>query len=236
LWTRDICEELLGRRGNQTAHMGVHNRRNYLRPTVLLVVLLIHCGLILVLLRATPLYGDRHLSPQPSMAIFFLNPQPRLRLAPPETSLTPHRAGKAVERQFLPDSPPMPNTDLTPPVKSQESIAAPAIDWFAEAEKSVAEIAHREQPGRAAQLPPPPTGSAPWDPHPHLFETTGHGFKVRIPVRIPGNIIDHCFGNFDLGQNQGGKWEKYKLECALKRQPARGDLFDSLRPPSEPLK
>jgi hypothetical protein len=195
-----------------------------------------HCGLILVFLRTKPLYGDRHLSPQLSMTIFFFDPQPRLTLAPPATSLTPHRVGKAIERQFLPDTPPMQDTDLTSPVKSQESTAAPTIDWFAEAEKSVAEIAHRGQPSRAAESPPPPTGSAPWDPHPHLFETTGHGFQVRIPVRIPGDIIDHCFGSFDLGQNQGGKWEKYKLECALKRQPARGDLFDSLRQPSEALK
>jgi hypothetical protein len=231
-----IWQELLGRRGNQTAHMGVHNRRSYLRPTALLVVLLIHCGLILVLLRAKPLYGDRHLSPQTYMTIFFISPQPRLTPALSETFLTPHRKGKTIERQFLSDTPPMPNTGLTSPIKNQESTATPTIDWFAEGEKSVAEIANRGQPGRAAESPPPPIGSAPWDPHPHLFETTGHGFKVNIPVRIPGNIIDHCFGNFDLGQDQGGKWEKYKLECALKKQPARGDLFDSLRQPSEPLK
>jgi hypothetical protein len=229
-----ICEELPGRRGSQTAHMGVHNRRSYLRPTVLLVVLLTHCGLILVFLRAKALYGDRHLSLQPSMTIFFFNPQPRPTLAPPSTSPTPRRRGKAIERQFLPDTPPVPDTDSTSPVKTQESTAAPTIDWFAEGEKSVAEIANRGQPSRAAESLPPPTGSAPWDPHPHLFETTGHGFKVRIPIRIPGDIIDHCFGNFDLGQNQGGKWEKYKLECALRKQPARGDLFDSLRQPSDP--
>jgi hypothetical protein len=212
--------------------MGVHNSRSDLRPTVLLIVLLMHCGLLLVFLRTKPLYGDRHLSPQPSMTIFFFNPQPRLTLAPPATSLAPHRAAKAIERQFLRDTPPMPNTDSTSPVNSQESTAAPTTDWFAEAEKSVAEIANRGQPSRAAQSPPP-NGSAPWDPHSHLFETTGHGFNVRIPVQIPGDIIDHCFGNFDLGQNQGGKWEKYRLECALKKQPARGDLFDALRQPKE---
>ena len=209
--------------------MGVHNRRSDLRPTVLLAVLLVHCGLILVFLRAKPLYGDRRPSPQPSMTIFFFNPQPRLTLAPSATAPTPHRVGKGIERQFLPDSLSMPDTDSTSPVESQGSAAAPpTIDWFAEAEKSAAEIATRGQPTRAAQPPPPPTGSAPWDPHPHLFETTGHGFNVRIPIQIPGDIIDHCFGNFDLGQNQGGKWEKYRLECALKKQPARGDLFDSL--------
>jgi hypothetical protein len=78
------------------------------------------------------------------------------------------------------------------------------------------------------------------------LEFTGHGLQLRIPVEIPGDIIDHCFGNMDLGHNRfgdmgfadnpTGHWELYQLKCAFKKQPARGDLFDSLRTPSEPPK
>jgi hypothetical protein len=127
----------------------------------------------------------------------------------------------------------MPNTDSTAPVAGKKSSDSTSIDWFAEAENSAAEIADRAEPGRAADPSSPATGSAPWDPHPHLLEPTRHGLKIRIPVRIPGDLIDHCFGNFDLSQDLWGKREKYQLECALKKQPARGDLFDSLRKPSE---
>ena len=72
------------------------------------------------------------------------------------------------------------------------------------------------------------------------------GYKCRFPVEIPGDIIDHCFGNMDLGHNRygdtdqaynpTGHWELYQLKCAFRKQPARGDLFDSLRQPSEPPK
>jgi hypothetical protein len=78
------------------------------------------------------------------------------------------------------------------------------------------------------------------------LEFTGHGLQVRIPVEIPGNIIDHCFGNMDLGHNrfadtdlahnQTGNWELYQLKCALRKQPARSDLFDSLRQAPQPPK
>jgi hypothetical protein len=60
--------------------------------------------------------------------------------------------------------------------------------------------------------------------------------KLRIPVEIPGHVIDHCFGNIDLGHDQTGHAERYQLGCALGKTPARGDLFDSLRKPSEPPK
>jgi hypothetical protein len=78
------------------------------------------------------------------------------------------------------------------------------------------------------------------------LEFTGHGLQLRIPVEIPGDIIDHCFGNMDLGHNRfgdmgfadnpTGQWELYQLKCAFRKQPARGDLFDSLRKPSAPPK
>ena len=213
--------------------MDVQDSRGYLRPAALLVVLLLHGMLILVLLRSKTVYGDRHASPQSSMTVFFISPQPRVTLAPSETPLTPHQAHDAFERQFLP-VPPMPSTDPTSPITSQKSSDAPTIDWFAEAEKSATEIANRTEPGRAAEPSSPPTGSAPWDPHPHLWESTGHGLSIRIPVRIPGEMIDHCSFNMDLSQDQWGKREKYQVECALQKQPARGDLFDSLRKPLEP--
>jgi hypothetical protein len=68
------------------------------------------------------------------------------------------------------------------------------------------------------------------------LESTGHGLKLTIPLRIPGKLVDHCFANMDLGHNEGGKWELYQLKCAFRKQPARGDLFDSLRKPSAPAK
>jgi len=52
-------------------------------------------------------------------------------------------------------------------------------------------------------------------------------------MEIPGKIIDHCFGNVDLGHDQTGEWERYQLGCAFRKQPARGDLFDSVRKPSD---
>ena len=96
--------------------MDVHNRRIYLRSTVVLVLLLLHGGLILVFLREKPAHRDHQESPEVAMTVFF---------------------------------------------------------------------------------------------------------------------FDHCFGNMDLGHDMTGTWERYQLGCARK-QPARGDLFDSLRKPPEP--
>ena len=73
------------------------------------------------------------------------------------------------------------------------------------------------------------TGLGPWDPHPHLLETTGHGLKLRIPVPKVLRIIDHCFSYIDLGQTPYGAEGRLQLGCVLKKEPARGDLFDSLR-------
>ena len=47
------------------------------------------------------------------------------------------------------------------------------------------------------------------------------------------DIIDYCFGKVDFGHEQTGQSQRYQLGCALGKQPARGDLFDSLRKPSE---
>jgi hypothetical protein len=171
------------------------------------------------------------------MTVFFIDPQPHLESAPPQTPRIARRAGRSVERELLRESPSLPNTDSTSAATSEDSSAAPTIDWSAERERSVADILDHGQPDQAvAGSPAPPMSAGPWDPHANLFETNGHGFTVRIPVEIAGKIIDHYFGVFDLGQNQGGKWEKYQLGCILRKQPARGDLFDFLRPPAEPQK
>jgi hypothetical protein len=213
--------------------MDVHNRPSYLRSAVLLVVFLLHGGLILVFLRANPAYKDHSASAGFSTAIFFIDPQPRLALPPPETSRIPHRPSRDLQHPLRPVAP-ISSLDTTVPLEDQGS-AAPPIDWYAEAHRSAAEIAERGEPGRAAESPSSPAASAPWDLRP-LLESTGHGLKLRIPVEIPGDIIDHCFANMDVGHNQGGQWELYQLKCALGKQPARGDLFDSLRKPSEPPK
>jgi hypothetical protein len=215
--------------------MDVHKRPSYLRSAVLLVVFLSHGSLILVFLREKPTYRDRDASPELSTTIFFINPQPRLPLPSPETSRIPHRPTRDLQHQLRPDAA-ISSLDTTVPLENRGSAASPPTDWFAEAHRSAAEIADRGEPGRAAESPSSPTPSAPWDPHLRLLESTGHGLKLRIPVRIPGDIIDHCFANMDLGHNEGGKWELYQLKCAFRKQPARGDLFDSLHKPSEPPK
>jgi hypothetical protein len=212
--------------------MDVHNRPSCLQSAVLLVVFLLHGSLILAFLREKPTYRDRDPPPELATTIFFINPQRRLPLPPPETSRIQHRPTSDLQHQLRPDAP-ISSPDTTVHLEDQGSAASPPTDWFAEAHRSAAEIADSGEPGRAAESPSSPTASAPWDPHPHLLESTGHGLKLRIPVRIAGDLIDHCFANMDLGHNEGGKWELYQLKCAFRKQPARGDLFDSLRKPPE---
>jgi hypothetical protein len=75
------------------------------------------------------------------------------------------------------------------------------------------------------------------EPPRFLRESTCHGLKLRIPVGIPSKIIDHCFielgqTNLDqsnLGQTPSAPEQRLQIRCALRKQPARGDLFDSLR-------
>jgi hypothetical protein len=202
------------------------------RGTWLLVVFLLHGSLVLVFLREKTTDKDRDASPELSTTIFFINPQPRLPPPPPETSRIPHRSTRDLLHQLRPDAP-ISSLDTAVPSEDPGSAASPPVDWSAEAHRSAAEIANRGEPGRVMESPSSPTAAAPWDPHPHLLESTGHGLKLRIPVQIPGDIIDHCFANMDLGHNEQGGWELYQLKCAFRKQPARGDLFDSLRKPSE---
>jgi hypothetical protein len=224
--------------------MDERHRRNYLRAAVFVVLFLLHGGLVLVFLRENPAYRDNQASPEVPTILFFINPRPRLPLPPPETSLIAHRPTRDLPHRLRPDAA-VSSLDTTAPSENQGSAASAPVDWLAEAHRSVSEIASLGDPGRAAQSPSAPTASAPWDSRP-LLEFTGHGLQVRIPVEIPGTIIDHCFGNMDLGHNRygdtgfadnpTGSWELYQLKCAFRKQPARGDLFDSLRKPSEPLK
>jgi hypothetical protein len=223
--------------------MDVHHRRIY-RAAVLVVLFLLHGSLVLVFLRENPAYRDDQASPEVPTTLFFINPRPRLSLPPPETSRVAHRPTRDLPHRLRPDAA-VSSLDTTAPSEDQGSAASPPVDWLAEAHRSVAEIANLGSAGRAAQSPSSPTASGPWDSHP-LLEFTGHGLQLRIPVEIPGDIIDHCFGNMDLGHNRfgdmgfadnpTGHWELYQLKCAFKKQPARGDLFDSLRTPSEPPK
>jgi hypothetical protein len=214
--------------------MDVHNRPIYLRLSVLLVLFLLHGSLILAFLRENPAYRDHPASPEVLTTIFFINPQPRLALPAPETSPIPHRPTRNLQHRLRADAA-ISSLDTTVPLENQGSAASPPVDWLAEAHRSVSEIASRGEPGRAAESPSSPTASAPWDLRP-LLESTGHGLKLRIPVDIPGDIIDHCFGTMDLGHDLTGHWERYQLGCAFRKRPARGDLFDSLRQPSEPSK
>ena len=208
--------------------MDVHNRRRiYLRSTLVLVLLLLHGSLVRVFLREKPAYGYHQESPEVAMTLFFLDPEPSPSLRPPETWRIPQRPRKSLQHRLPPDAG-ISSLDTTVPAEIQESAAPPPVDWFAEAHRSTSGIIAHGKPGQAAQSPSSPGATAPWDLRP-LLESTGHGLRARIPVEIPGRIIDHCFGNMDLGHDMTGTWERYQLGCAFRKQPARGDLFDSLR-------
>ena len=211
--------------------MDVHNKPIYLRSAVLLVLFLLHGSLILVFLRERSANRDHGGSPEVPTTIFFINSEPRLPLPTPENSRIPRPPTRNLQHRLRPDAA-ISGLDTTAPAENQGPAAPPPVDWLAEGHRSASAIASRGEPGRAAESPASPA-SAPWDLRP-LLESTGHGLKLRIPLEIPGNIIDHCFGNVDLGHDQTGQWERYQLGCAFRKRPARGDLFDSLRKPSEP--
>jgi hypothetical protein len=170
---------------------------------------------------------DHRASPEVPTTIFRLNSEPRLPLPRPESPRIPHRPPSDLHHRLPPDAA-ISSLDTTAPSEHSGSAASAPVDWLAEAHRSASEIAARGGPGRAAQSPASPTAPTPWDSRP-LLEFTGHGLKLRIPVEIPGHIIDHCFGNMDLGHEQTGQRERFQLGCAFGKQLARGDLFDSLR-------
>ena len=205
--------------------MDVHNRRAYLRPAVLILVLLLHGSLIFVLLRSKPAHRTKQASELLS-TIFFIQSEPRPTILSPETSLAMRRPAKDLTLHLLP-APSIPSVDTASPLDNETS-AAP-IDWLSEAQRSAADIAERSKQGGENGPITPSNGSAPWDAHPNLLEATGHGLKLRIPVRIPLDFIDHCFSDIDLGQTPYGPEERLQLGCALRKQPPRGNLFDSLR-------
>jgi hypothetical protein len=197
---------------------GTGNNR-YLRSAVLVVICLVHGSLIIVLARAKLTYALSRPS-ELITTIYFISPESsHTRLAPVENSLTPHRLRIEPARPLLPESLP-PGAEAESPLDAQ---GPPAIDWLAEAQRSTAEIIGRARPERPAATPLSPTGIAPWDPHSQRLEATGHGLKFRI--------IDRCFADLDLGQTVYGPEERLQLGCHLKKKPARGDLFDSLRKP-----
>jgi hypothetical protein len=218
--------------------MEVRRNDRYLRPAVLIVICLLHGSVIVVLVRAKSL---RRTS-EPVATIVLITPEASFRYQPRiENSLGPHPL-RVEPPLFLRPEPSPPNAEATSPIQ------APPIDWLAEAQRSAADIADREAPNQASIAPSLPAGPAPWDPHPHLLESTGHGLKLRIPVRIPTKVIDHCFielsqpnldpSNLDPAnpdETPPTPEQRLQIGCALKKQPARGDLFDSLRkvPPKQ---
>ena len=210
--------------------MDAHDRPLYLRLPILLVVVLLHSGLLLIFRREKLAYTDHREPSELPTEIFFIDPRPAP--APPETSAIAHQASRHLQRPLRP-LPAASSHDANVPSEREQSAAPPSVDWSAEAHRAATEILAREKPGRAVQSPAAPTASAPWDLRP-LLESTGHGLTWRLPLEIPGKMIDHCFGNMDLGHDERGHWEKYQLGCALNKQPSRGDLFDSLRKPSQP--
>jgi len=196
-------------------------RNRHWRP-VLVVVCFLHGTLIVVLLRAKPAYRAA-LTSGAFTTLCFINPEPR-RVALPSL------------RNF--DTPPLPGTEwiraLPPasvsssdepghPPDSPTPATTPSVDWFAEAQRSAADVVGHTAPDKAVPQLPSPQYSAPWDPHPYGVEATGHGLKLRI--------IGPCYSDLDLGQTVYGAEARLQLGCTLGKEPARGDLFESIATP-----
>jgi hypothetical protein len=215
--------------------MNARGEPNKVRTTIFLIVLFFHAGVIVAFLRERIVYRSLASPSEGPLTIFFINPQAAPSQRPPEATRYPRQSSRVRKPPVSEGTGPNLQAEV-----SQENPGAASgltIDWAAEAQRSAAEIANRGDLRPLTELSALPTTPAPWNPHPELLEFTGHGLKVRIPVKIPGKVIDHCFANFDLKRDEEwGTRELYQLECALTKQPARGDLFDSLRKPPEPQK
>jgi hypothetical protein len=210
--------------------MGVRGNNRYLRPAVLVVICLLHGSLIVVLVRAKTLRR----TPEPVSTIYLIIPEAsHTPLTHTDNSFAPQLLRVDPLRLLRSELSP-PNAEAASPLDIQ---APPTVDWLAEAQRSAADIADRGEPNLAAVSPWLPAASAPWDAHPHLLESTGHGLKLRIPLAVPTKIIDHCFielsqANLDPtnpDQTPPTPEQRLQIGCALKKQLARGDLFDSLR-------
>lgn len=203
-------------------HMDVRDHhRSYLRPAVLVVILLLHGSLIVVLLRAKPAYKVPPAAAL-SSTIFLIVSDRRVSLPPPDTSVMTRLSRKDLRPPVRSDLS-IPAVGTTSPLENQALAAPPTIDWSAEAQHSAAEIVGRTEPDRSAVSPSAPAAPAPWDPDAQRLKATGHGLKLRI--------IDQCFAVLDLGQTVYGAEGRLQLGCNLKKKPPIGDLFDSLQKP-----
>ena len=175
--------------------MNARREPTKVRTMIFLIVLLFHAGVIVAFLREKTVYRSLASQSDGSMTIFFINLQVPPSHRSPEAARYLHESSevrKPLESQ---------GTGLNLQVEvTQENPGAafdPTVDWAAEAQRSAAEIANRGDlrppPGPSAM----PTTPARWNPHLELLEFTGHGLKVRIPLKILRKIIDHCFANFD---------------------------------------
>ena len=198
--------------------MEVGGKNRYFRPAMLATICLLHGGLIVVLARAKLIHTPSRTS-ESIATIYVIGPgSSQKRLPPVDISLTPHRLRTEPPGFLSPKwSPPSAEAAVPPGIQ-----APPAIDWLAEAPRTTAEIVGRAGPEWSIGTPSP-ASIAPWDPHSQRLEATGHGLKFRV--------LDRCFADLDLGQTVYGPEERLQLGCELKKKPARGDLFDSLRKP-----
>ena len=214
--------------------MDAHHKSLPLRLAVVLVLVLLHSGLILVFLHDEPAHIDPPVSPEVPTVLFFIEPAPLRQLPRPETARGARPPARNLRRRSYPDVT-IARPDTPAPEEATVSTALPRVDWSAAAHQAAAAITSRRQYGAPAETPSSSPSSAPWDVRP-LLESSDHGLTVRIPVEIPGDIIDHCFGKIDFVHERAGQSQRFELGCALGKQQARGDLFDSLRRPSEPPK
>src|SRR4051812_24705364 len=179
---------------------------------ILLVLVLLHGGLILVFLHDEPAHRDLPASPEVPSVFFFIEPAPVRELQKPKPARSAPLPTRDLRRRSYPGVP-IARPDTPAPAAAADSTALPRVDWSAEAHRSAAEITSRRQSGGRAESPSSPTSSAPWDARP-LFESSDHGLTVRIPVEIPGHIIDHCFGKVDFVHEQTGQSQTFQLGCA----------------------
>ena len=202
-----------------------------LRLAVLLVLVLLHGGLIQVFLHDEPAHKHLPALPELPTVPFFIEPVPFRQPPRPETARGARPPARNLRRRSYSDVT-IARPDTPAPEEATVSTGLPRVDWSAEARRAAAAITSRRQSGAPAESPSSSPSSAPWDVRP-LFESSDHGLTVRIPVEIPGDIIDHCFAKIDFVHELTGQSQRYQLGCALGKQQARGDLFDSLRKPPE---
>jgi hypothetical protein len=191
---------------------------------VFIVSCLLHGGFIFVLIHVKAQNKSPKRADQP-LTIFLVKPQPAIAIDIALPSQFMIGGGSSKGQKNIADSQTRLPEISIPVMDSQASEDAPTIDWTGESQRSAEAIASRAATG-GSDSSATAAGSAPWNPHPGRLESTAEGLKLRL--------IDPCFAllhNWTHDPLVGTKGD-LQVNCNWKKPPPRGDLFDSIRPPS----